>query len=71
MFDAKKAAEEIISADEQPGEANEVTMMDGGKQAFFDAMDSFKKGDKNASYDAFRAAVVACMNDDEGDEGEF
>lgn len=72
MFDPKKAAMLIISSKHDDPEGDEGNMSEedgsagpGALKAVFEAM---KKGDEDAAYDAFRAAVMSCKSD-EPDEG--
>jgi TolA-binding protein len=67
MFDPKKAALLIVSKHGEPdGDEEDMGAEDGsmGPEALKAAFESMKKGDYNAAYDAFRAAVHSCGSDE-------
>jgi hypothetical protein len=69
MFDPKKTALLILGkarGGSDPGDEGEGL---DGKEAFKAAMEAAKDGDYDAAYDAFKAAVAACGDEPDGDEG--
>lgn len=71
-MDPKAAAILILKkrgGGEEGAEPDEPAPSSDGKEALASMFDAFKSGDMDAAYDAFHAAVQACMNEEQS-EGE-
>lgn len=69
MFDPKAAALLVLKKKGEDGEGEADDPSSSGEEALKSAYEAMKSGDFGAAYDAFHAAVQACMNE-EGSESE-
>lgn len=60
MFEADKIAVSILGDKKSDSKAEE-SGEDAGKHAFIAAMEAGRSGDWDTAYEAFEAAVAACM----------